>query len=64
MTYQKLFLLAKSKGFDNIQVTEETKKENSIYLINTKTRKQARKNSISNRSHFSQTLWYYPTSFH
>ena len=36
MTYQKLFLLAKSKGFDNIQVTKKTKKENSIYLINTK----------------------------
>ncbi|MBQ3512033.1 MAG: TldD/PmbA family protein [Bacilli bacterium] len=36
MTYNELFELAQNKGFNNIQVTEETKKENSIYLINKK----------------------------
>lgn len=36
MTYQELFLLAKTKEFDNIQITEEAKKENSIYLVNKK----------------------------
>ena len=36
MTYQEFFELAKAKGIDNIQVTEETKNENSIYLINKK----------------------------
>lgn len=36
MTYQKFFALAQSKGIENIQITEETQKENSIYLINKK----------------------------
>ena len=36
MTYQEFFTLAESKGIENIQITEETKKENSIYLINRK----------------------------
>lgn len=36
MTYQEFFNLAKSKGIENIQITEETSKDNSIYLINKK----------------------------
>lgn len=36
MTYQEFFQLAKNKGISNIQVTEDSKKENSIYLINNK----------------------------
>lgn len=36
MEYKEFFILAESKGIENIQITEETKKENSIYLINTK----------------------------
>lgn len=36
MTYQEFFSLAQAKGIENIQITEETKKENSIYLINKK----------------------------
>ena len=36
MNYQEFFDLAKSKGINNIQITEETKNENSIYLINKK----------------------------
>lgn len=34
MTYQEFFDLAKSKGITNIQITEDEKQENSIYLIN------------------------------
>lgn len=34
MTYQEFFTLAKHKGIDNIQITEETGYENSIYYIN------------------------------
>ena len=36
MSYKEFFSLAKSKGIENIQITEETKQENSIYLINNK----------------------------
>lgn len=36
MTYQEFFELAQSKGISNIQITEDEKKENSIYLINNK----------------------------
>lgn len=36
MTYQEFFALAQARGIENIQITEETKKENSIYLINKK----------------------------
>lgn len=36
MTYKEFFALAKSKGISNIQVTEDEKQENSIYLINNK----------------------------
>ena len=36
MTYQEFFKLAQSKGISNIQITEDEKKENSIYLINNK----------------------------
>lgn len=36
MTYQEFFDLAKIKGIDKIQVTEDEQKENSIYLINNK----------------------------
>ena len=36
MTYQEFFQLAKNKGISNIQVTEDSKRENSIYLINNK----------------------------
>lgn len=36
MSYQEFFQLAAAKGITNIQVTEDSKKENSIYLINKK----------------------------
>lgn len=36
MTYQEFFQLAEAKGITNIQITEDSKKENSIYLINKK----------------------------
>lgn len=36
MTYQEFFELAQSKGISNIQITEDEKQENSIYLINNK----------------------------
>ena len=36
MTYKDFFALAQSKGIKNIQITEDTKQENSIYLINEK----------------------------
>lgn len=36
MNYQEFFSLAKEKGIENIQITEETTKENSIYLIDKK----------------------------
>ena len=36
MTYQEFFVLSKNKGLEKIQITEETKKENSIYYINDK----------------------------
>ena len=36
MTYKEFFDLAKAKGIINIQITEDQKKENSIYLINNK----------------------------
>ena len=31
MTYQEFFQLAEAKGITNIQITEDSKKENSIY---------------------------------
>ena len=34
MTYQEFINLAEKKGINNIQITEETKIENSIYFIN------------------------------
>lgn len=36
MTYKEFFALAEKKGIEKIQITEDTKKENSIYLINKK----------------------------
>lgn len=36
MTYQEFFDLARSKGIEKIQITEDEKNENSIYLINNK----------------------------
>ena len=36
MIYQDFFSLAQAKGIENIQITEETQKENSIYLIDKK----------------------------
>lgn len=36
MTYQEFISLAKLKGITNIQITEDKKQENSIYLINNK----------------------------
>lgn len=36
MNYHDFFELAKSKGIERIQITEETKQENSIYFINEK----------------------------
>ena len=36
MNYQEFFSLAKKKGIEKIQITEETEKENSIYLIGEK----------------------------
>lgn len=36
MTYQEFFEAARKKGFENIQITEELKRENSAYLINEK----------------------------
>ena len=36
MNYQEFFSLASKKGIENIQITEETVKENSIYLIDKK----------------------------
>lgn len=34
MTYQDFFDIAQKKGIENIQITEDTKKENSVYYIN------------------------------
>ena len=36
MTYQEFFDLARSKGIEKVQITEDEKNENSIYLINNK----------------------------
>ena len=36
MNYQEFFSLANKKGIEKIQITEETEKENSIYLIDKK----------------------------
>lgn len=36
MEYKEFFDIAKSKGIEKIQITEDEKKENSIYLINNK----------------------------
>lgn len=36
MTYQEFFDLARTKGVEKIQITEDEKNENSIYLINNK----------------------------
>lgn len=34
MTYKEFFALAEKKGIEKIQITEETKKDNSVYFIN------------------------------